>query len=111
MEELHGHTLEYWKNNAEEDYLKVPISVLKYITCLEERIEQLTIPVVVKSIRVEKEKVYQDIEYQVSTFEGHPIMEVMTIEEQKDIEKVEGLSVSDVIDMNISSYRDWQCDC
>ena len=47
MEELHGHTLEYWKNNAEEDYLKVPISVLKYITCLEERIEQLTIPVVV----------------------------------------------------------------
>ena len=46
MEELHGHTLEYWKNNAEEDYLKVPISVLKYITCLEERIEQLTIPVV-----------------------------------------------------------------
>ena len=48
MEELHGHTLEYWKNNAEEDYLKVPISVLKYITCLEERIEQLTIPVVSK---------------------------------------------------------------
>ena len=47
MEELHGHTLEYWKNNAEEDYLKVPISVLKYITCLEERIDQLTIPVVV----------------------------------------------------------------
>jgi hypothetical protein len=47
MEKLHGHTLEYWKNNAEEDYLKVPISVLKYITCLEERIEQLTIPVVV----------------------------------------------------------------
>ena len=47
MEELHGHTLEYWKNNAEEDYFKVPISVLKYITCLEERIEQLTIPVVV----------------------------------------------------------------
>lgn len=47
MVKLHGHTLEYWKNNAEEDYLKVPISVLKYITCLEERIEQLTIPVVV----------------------------------------------------------------
>ena len=47
MEKLHGHTLEYWKNNAEEDYLKAPISVLKYITCLEERIDQLTIPVVV----------------------------------------------------------------
>ena len=47
MEKLHGHTLEYWKNNAEEDYLKVPISVLKYITCLEERIEQLTLTDVV----------------------------------------------------------------
>ena len=64
-----------------------------------------------KPIRVKEEKVYQDIEYQVSTFEGNPIMEVMTIQEQKDIEMVEGLSVSDVIDMNISSYRDWQCDC
>ena len=53
MEELHGHTLKYWKNNAEEDYLKVPISVLKYITCLEERIEQLTIPVVSESVNCE----------------------------------------------------------
>ena len=29
--------LAYWKKNAEEDYLKVPISVLRYITELEER--------------------------------------------------------------------------
>ena len=29
--------LAYWKNNAEEDYLKVPISVLRYISELEER--------------------------------------------------------------------------
>ena len=35
----HGHTLEYWKNNAEEDYVKVPISVLKYITVLEEAVK------------------------------------------------------------------------
>lgn len=27
--------LNYWKNNAEEDYIKTPISVLKYITELE----------------------------------------------------------------------------
>lgn len=27
--------LNYWKNNAEEDYMKVPISVLRYITELE----------------------------------------------------------------------------
>lgn len=31
-----GNTLEYWKNNAEEDYAKVPISVLKYISVLED---------------------------------------------------------------------------
>lgn len=41
MEKLHGHTSDYWKNNAEEDYLKVPTSVLKYITCLEEQVEKL----------------------------------------------------------------------
>jgi hypothetical protein len=34
-----GHTLEHWKNNAEEDYAKVPISVLKYISVLEDVIE------------------------------------------------------------------------
>ncbi len=64
-----------------------------------------------KPFRVQKEKVYQDIEYQISTFEGFPIMEVMSIQEQKEIEKTEGMTVSEVIEMNISSYRDWQCDC
>lgn len=29
-------TIEYYKNNAEEDYLRTPISVLRYITELEE---------------------------------------------------------------------------
>jgi hypothetical protein len=28
--------LAYWKKNAEEDYVKVPISVLRYISELEE---------------------------------------------------------------------------
>jgi hypothetical protein len=32
----HGKPMEYWKANAEEDYMKVPISVLKYIQILEE---------------------------------------------------------------------------
>ena len=27
--------LNYWRNNAEEDYLQVPISVLRYISALE----------------------------------------------------------------------------
>jgi hypothetical protein len=34
-------TVEYWKQNAEENYLTTPISVLKYITVLEEQAEQL----------------------------------------------------------------------
>lgn len=38
--EPHGKPLEYWKKNAEEDYIKVPISVLKYITILEEIISE-----------------------------------------------------------------------
>jgi hypothetical protein len=29
--------LSYWRANAEEDYMKVPISVLRYITELENR--------------------------------------------------------------------------
>ena len=40
--EIRGHTLEYWKDNAEEDYNLVPISVLKYITILEEQLEQVS---------------------------------------------------------------------
>ena len=30
--------LTYWKNNCEEDYLHTPISVLRYITELEDKI-------------------------------------------------------------------------
>jgi|LakMenEpi03Aug12_release.lakeMendotaPanAssembly.Ray.scaffolds.fasta_scaffold3729350_1 hypothetical protein len=37
MKEYHGKPIEYWKNNAEEDYSKTPISVLKYINILEEQ--------------------------------------------------------------------------
>jgi hypothetical protein len=40
MEKYHGNTVEYWKQNAEKDYIKTPISVLKYITVLEEQAEQ-----------------------------------------------------------------------
>ena len=31
--------LNYWKNNCEEDYLHTPISVLRYITELEKKVE------------------------------------------------------------------------
>jgi len=35
-----GYSFEYWKKNAEEDYMRTPISVLKYITVLEEKLEK-----------------------------------------------------------------------
>ncbi len=38
----HRQTIEYWKQNAEEDYLKTPISVLKYITVLELAVDGLS---------------------------------------------------------------------
>lgn len=41
MEEYHGKPVEYWKKNAEEDYIKTPLSVLKYITVLEEQAKAL----------------------------------------------------------------------
>jgi len=33
--------LNYWKGNAEENYMTTPISVLKYITELEKHIEEV----------------------------------------------------------------------
>lgn len=33
--------LEYWRKNAEEDYMIVPISVLRYITELEKTTKQM----------------------------------------------------------------------
>jgi hypothetical protein len=47
MEKYHGNTVEYWKQNAEEGYIKTPVSVLKYITVLEEQADQLRQPPVV----------------------------------------------------------------
>ena len=36
--------LNYWKNNCEEDYLHTPISVLRYITELEKKVEETINP-------------------------------------------------------------------
>ena len=33
--------LDYFKQNAEEDYMTTPISVLRYITELEQRLEEI----------------------------------------------------------------------
>jgi len=42
--------LDYWKANAEEDYMQVPISVLRYISELETAVKNCSIPDVVKSL-------------------------------------------------------------
>lgn len=39
--EIRGKSLERWRQNAEENYLTTPISVLKYITVLEEYIASI----------------------------------------------------------------------
>lgn len=40
--------LNYWKNNCEEDYLHTPISVLRYITKLEEAVNNGVLDDVIK---------------------------------------------------------------
>ena len=50
METYHGNTVEYWKQNAEENYLTTPISVLKYITVLEEQAKKLHQPTVISAV-------------------------------------------------------------
>lgn len=47
MEKIRGKTLKEWKEYCKDE--SVPIKTMKYIICLEERIEALTIPVVVSS--------------------------------------------------------------
>lgn len=50
--------LNYWKNNAEEDYVTTPISVLRYITELEKEVskKQFFIYGVVKRLRLKYKK-------------------------------------------------------
>ena len=54
--------------------------------------------------------VFEDVSYQVSSFEGTPIMETITAEEQRDFVQSGYGSVSDLISYNMEAYRDWQAD-
>ena len=47
MEKIRGKTLKEWKEYCKSD--NVPIKTMKYITCLEERIEHLTLTDVASS--------------------------------------------------------------
>ena len=40
--------LNYWKKNCEEDYLHTPISVLRYITKLESKVNSVVLDDVIK---------------------------------------------------------------
>ena len=53
---------------------------------------------------------YKDIEIQVSTFEGFPVMETITAQDQKEFISNGYGSLKDLIDWHYSSYRDWQSD-
>lgn len=54
---------------------------------------------------------YEDIEVQVGTCEGTPIIDTITAEEQEDFVRGGYGSVQELIDFHITTYRDWQCDC
>lgn len=40
VENIQGEPLSYWQENAEEEYLHTPISVLKYISILENLVDK-----------------------------------------------------------------------
>ena len=53
--------LAYWKANAEEDYMQVPISVIRYITKLETVVKNCSIPDVSKCNCKKKEFIADDL--------------------------------------------------
>ena len=54
----------------------------------------------------QKQKEYEDITYQVSTYEGFPVTETLTAKEQKDFVKGGYGTVAELIEFNISNYRE-----
>jgi hypothetical protein len=56
-------------------------------------------------------KEYQDISIRLGLIEGFPVYHTITAEEQQDYVESGYGSVSELIETEISSYRDWQSDC
>jgi len=54
---------------------------------------------------------YQDIDIQVATCEGYPVMETITAKEQKEFVEAGYGTVAELIDHTQVTYRDWQADC
>ena len=63
-----------------------------------------------KPIRVEEEKVWEDITYTLGYYGSFPITDTISVQEQKAI-VASGLSVNEVIDSYVKAYGDWQRDC
>jgi len=56
-------------------------------------------------------KDYIDIDIQVATCEGYPVMQTITADEQKEFVEAGYGTISDLIDHTLVTYRDWQADC
>ena len=66
MKKEENKYLDYWKANAEEDYMRVPISVLRYITELEAAVKNCSIPDVVgQSEHLKAVQKLKDFAYEV----------------------------------------------
>ena len=60
--------------------------------------------------RIKVMQEFEDYTFQVSQEEGFPVMSTITSEDQKAASE-DGISLQDLIDMELKSYRNWQCDC
>lgn len=63
--------LAYWKANAEEDYMQVPISVLRYITELEAVVKNCYIPAVISWVAVSERLPLVDGNKQLFVWDGY----------------------------------------
>lgn len=61
--QVHGNTLSHWRKNAEDNYETTPISVLKYITCLEESLDKYATQIVLDKLPGDDEIEECDLSY------------------------------------------------
>lgn len=53
---------------------------------------------------------YEDYTFQVGSEHGYPVFSTITAEDQKDAAE-HGLTLDDLIEMELDSFGDWQRDC
>ena len=57
MKNIRGKSLKEWKEDSDKDRHNIPMRTQKYIVCLEERIKQLLIQRVSKSVNCKHEHI------------------------------------------------------